>query len=305
MSKIVVSLSGNSVDKVVDEYRDSSYSGSSSNSSSGSSGNSGNTTDKEYTFGVPGVPLEVLQEQLRTKATSGVGTSMSIPSSPPLDKEETVYSCVVGIPSKTNEKRLTTLRSWYQISDDLNPRLAVRGEWCCQPCFGIGIYEAYLLGGLRLPLNAFARKLLTRLGLGVCQFNPNAWKVIVSMQVLWREVFEGDRPLIVDEFLFCYKPSEINQSQGFYQFTARGSDCKLIKSLVSSDRNWKTEFFFVSGFWSGHPVEVGRNTFALYTRELGNLHPKGMFMFRFVVLNVFVFYLQSSNLVSSSNFFFF
>ena len=55
MSKIVVSLSGNSVDKVVDEYRDSSYSGSSSNSSC----NSGNTTDEEYTSGIPGVPLEV------------------------------------------------------------------------------------------------------------------------------------------------------------------------------------------------------------------------------------------------------
>ena len=40
--------------------------------------------------------------------------------------------------------------------------------------FGIGVYEAYLLGGLRLLLNAFARELLTMLGLGVCQFNPNA-----------------------------------------------------------------------------------------------------------------------------------
>ena len=58
----------------------------------------------------------------------------------------------------------------------------------------------------------------------------------------------GDRPLIMDEFLFCYKPSEINQSLGFYQFAARGKDCRLIKSLASSDRNWKTEFIFVSGF---------------------------------------------------------
>ena len=302
MSKIVVSLSGNSVDEVIDEYRDSSYSGSSSNSSSGSNGNSGNTTDEEYTFGVP---LEVLQEQLRTKATSGVGTSTSIPSSPPLDKEEIVYSCAVGIPSKIDEKRLTALRSWYQILDDLNLRLAIRGEWCCQPRFGIGIYEAYLLGGLRLPLNAFARKLLTRLGLGVCQLNPNAWRLIVSVQVLWWEVFEGDRPLTVDKFFFCYKPSEINQSRGFYQFTAKGSDCKLIKSLVSFDRNWKTEFFFVFRFWSGHLVEVGRDTFAPYTGELGNLRPKGMFMFCFVVLSVFVFCLQSSNLISSSHFFFF
>ncbi|KAL4609935.1 hypothetical protein ACB092_08G016300 [Castanea dentata] len=162
-----------------------------------------------------------------------------------------------------DERRLDALRTWFQIPDDLNPRLAVRGEWCCQPRFGIGVYEAYLLGGLRLPLNAFARELLTRLGLGVCQLNPNAWRLVISMQVLW-----------IGGFLYCYKPSEINQSRGFHQFTARGNDCRLIKSLPSSDRNWKTEFFFVSGFWAGHPVEIGRDSFAPYTGDIGNLHPK-------------------------------
>ena len=96
------------------------------------------------------------------------------------------------------------------------------------------------------------------------------------MQILWREVFRGDRPLTVDEFLFCYKPSEINQSLGFYQFIAKGSNCRLIKSLASSDRNWKTEFFFVSGFWAENPVDVGRDTFAPYTGDLGNLRPESM-----------------------------
>ena len=66
--------------------------------------------------------------------------------------------------------------------------------------------------GAQVTFKSFARELLTRLGLDVCQFNPNAWRLIVSMQVLWKEVFEGDCPLTVDEFLFCYKPSEINQS---------------------------------------------------------------------------------------------
>ena len=86
---------------------------------------------------------------------------------------------------KTDDRKIELLKTWYQIPNELNPRLAVRGEWCCQPRFRIGIYEPYLLGGLRLPLNSFARELLTRLGLGVCQFNPNAWRLIVSMQVLW------------------------------------------------------------------------------------------------------------------------
>ena len=57
MFEIVVSLSSNSVDKAIDEYHDSSYSGSSSNSSS----SSGNTTYEEYTSSVLRVPLEVLQ----------------------------------------------------------------------------------------------------------------------------------------------------------------------------------------------------------------------------------------------------
>ena len=65
-------------------------------------------------------------------------------------------------------------------------------------------------------------------------------------------MFGGNRPLTVDEFLYCYKPFEINQSNGFYQFIARGNDFRLIKSLASSDKNWKTEFIFVSGFWVGN-----------------------------------------------------
>ena len=130
------------------------------------------------------------------------------------------------------------------------------------------------MGGFRLPLNAFARELLVRLGIGICQLNPNAWRLIIFMQVLWNEVFGRDRPLTVDELLFCYKPSEISQSFGFYQFTARGKDCRLIKSLASFDRNWKTEFIFVFGFWSGNPVDVGRDPFAPYFEDLGNLRTK-------------------------------
>ena len=237
MSEVVVSSSSYRIDKAIDEYHNTtSYSSSSSGSSTSSS--KGNTTDEEYASSIPGVLLKVFQEQLRTRATYGsqAGTSTSVPPTP-LDEIETMYGYAIGIPSKTNERGLAALRSWYQIPNDLNPRLAVQGEWCCNPHFGIGVYKAYLLEGLRLPLNAFASELLTRLGLGVCQFNPNAWRLVVFMQVLWREVFEGDRPLIVDEFLFYFKPSKINQSPGFNQLIAKGKDYRLIKSLVTSNRN--------------------------------------------------------------------
>ena len=145
MSEIVVSSSSNSTEKAIDEY----YDESSDSSSDTSNSSGGNTTNEEYVSGVPGFPIEVVQEQLRKALGSQAGTSSFIPLSNPLDEAEViVYSCAVDIPSKTDEQRLNNLREWYQIPDEFNPRLLVCGEWCCNPHFGIGMYEAYLLGGL-------------------------------------------------------------------------------------------------------------------------------------------------------------
>ena len=91
MSEIVLSSSSDSVDKAIDEYTDrSGFSGSSdSNSSSSGSSSKGNTSD-EYTSGVPGVPLEVLQEGLNTRFESGSKAGTGAPSSTVQDKEEEV-----------------------------------------------------------------------------------------------------------------------------------------------------------------------------------------------------------------------
>ena len=148
MSEIVLSSSSDSVDRTIDEYTDpSSFSGSSDSNSSGSgsgSSSEGNTTD-EYTSGVPKVPLKVLQEGLKTRFESGFMAGISAPLSTVQDEEEeVVYSCAIGVDSKTDDRKIELLKTWYQIPDELNLKLAVRGEWCCQPRFGIGIYEAYL-----------------------------------------------------------------------------------------------------------------------------------------------------------------
>ena len=76
MFEIIMSSFSNSDNREIDEYHDSSngssYSNSnSSNSSSSISSNSGgNTTDKQYTYGVLGVPLEAIQEKLRIRMAS-------------------------------------------------------------------------------------------------------------------------------------------------------------------------------------------------------------------------------------------
>ena len=94
MSEIVLSSSSDSIDKAIDKYTDrSSFNGSSdSNNSSNGSSSEGNTSD-EYTSRVPRVPLEVLQEGLKTRFEFGSKAGTSAPSSIVQDEEEeVVYS---------------------------------------------------------------------------------------------------------------------------------------------------------------------------------------------------------------------
>ena len=104
------------------------------------------------------------------------------------------------------------------------------------------------------------------------------------MQVLWREALEGNCPITVNEFLYCYKPSEIKKSAGFYQFSSRGSHYSLIKGCSSSDRLQKTKFFIISENWAGDLVDMGSAPFPPFTSPLGRLRLEGMFSFHFISL---------------------
>ena len=77
---------------------------------------------------------------------------------------------------------------------------------------------------------------------------------------------------------------------GFFQFSARDSNYRLVRSLPTSDRRFKTKFFFVSRFWAGNLVEVGRDPFPPYIGEMGDLHPEGMILFtaRFTSFVIFI-----------------
>ena len=199
------------------------------------------------------------------------------------------------VASTLDELKLKTLVDRYQIPKEFKPRLPNEGEWCYSPSSGLGVYTSYLLAGLRFPLNSFCRALLHRLGIGPNQLNPNGWRMIVVMQVLWREALEGNRPITVDEFLYYYKPSEIKKSAGFYQFSSRGTHFSLINGRSSSDRLWKTEFFIISGDWAWDPVDVNSAPFPPFTSPLGRLRPKGMYFFHFF-FNTFTFtFTYSSN----------
>ena len=233
-----MSSSNSSLEKEIDEYQDVSSRSEGSYESSESSTASSESSNEHYSSRVPGIPLEEFQELKRRKASTSGASSSKQPSSPQDEEEEEdiIYSCAPKVASILNAVKLKTLVDRYQIPKEFNPRLPIEGEWCCSPSFGLGVYTSYLLAGLRLPLNSFCRGLLHRLGIGPNQLNSNGWRTVVAMQVLWREALEGNCPITVDEFLYCYKPSKIKKSAGFYQFSPRGSHYSLIKGRSSSDR---------------------------------------------------------------------
>ena len=179
MAEIVVSSSSDRDDREIDECNDkrnSSEGGSSSESSFESS-----SSYEVYSFGTPGFPLEVFQEEMRKKAPSRsfVGPSTAPLAPSPLSVQPTddvLACCALNFLFSIDADKLHKLRDKYQIPDDIQTRLPVVGEWCCTPnSFALGIYNAYMLGGLRLPLNAFAREILTRLGIAPNQLNSHGW----------------------------------------------------------------------------------------------------------------------------------
>uniref|UniRef100_A0A2N9IXW7 glutamine synthetase n=1 Tax=Fagus sylvatica TaxID=28930 RepID=A0A2N9IXW7_FAGSY len=109
-------------------------------------------------------------------------------------------------------------RARYQIPEDIVIRLPDDGEWACSSNGeDIALYEDSLTGGLRLPFRPFEREILHRLGISPSQLNPNGWRIMTGLQVLWRMASEGE-----------------------------GSP-KLILGLPNSNRSWKPKFFFLCG----------------------------------------------------------
>ena len=244
-----MSSSNSSLKREIDEYQDVSSGSEGSYKSSESSTASSESSDEHYSSGVPGIPLEEFQELQRRKVSISGASSSKQPPSPQdeEEEEEIIYSCAPEVASILEAIKLKTLVDRYQIPKEFNPCLPIEGQWCHSPSSGLGMYSSYLLVGLRFPLNSFCRGLFHKLGIGPNQLNPNGWRTVVTMQVLWCEALEGNCPITMDEFLYCNKPSKIKRSTGFYQFSSRGSYYSLIKGRSSSDRLRKTEFFIISG----------------------------------------------------------
>ena len=96
--------------------------------------------------------------------------------------------CAVKVSSSIDTDKLSFFRDRYQFPDDVRTHFVASDEWCCSPrSLGIDIYESFILAGLRFPRNAFTKELFRMQGIAPSKLNPNGWRIIVAMQLLWRE----------------------------------------------------------------------------------------------------------------------
>ena len=176
-----------------------------------------------------------------------------------------------------NSRIFKELHPRYQIPDHIPIRLPMEYERCYSGRIAdVGMYDAMFAAGLRLPLTALHRQLAEFLGLSISQIALNAWRIFISVEVLWGRLSEGNCQLSLDEFFYCYRPQHIVSSKGTYHFVVHERDLRLVSDMPNSNRNWKNRYFFVKGTnwvyhqeeWETMPRGYFDNTWA-FVRGLG------------------------------------
>ena len=84
-----------------------------------------------------------------------------------------------------SEKVFKELRTRFHIPDHISIRLPRKKQKCYTGrTADVGMYDAVLAAGLRLPLTALHRQLVDFMGLFVSQIALNAWRTFIGAEVL-------------------------------------------------------------------------------------------------------------------------
>ncbi|KAH9650174.1 protein kinase domain-containing protein [Citrus sinensis] len=102
--------------------------------------------------------------------------------------------------------------------------------------------------GLRCPLQPYFARILNGLNLSPGQLNPNGWRVLSGLFILWDRCCQSEPT--IDEVKHLYQLKSSPKDAGWYYFQSSTKTRKPITDLpTGGGGNWKRKFFFAGGPW--------------------------------------------------------
>ncbi|GAY65731.1 hypothetical protein CUMW_243310 [Citrus unshiu] len=160
---------------------------------------------------------------------------------------------------------LTNFRVRYEIPDEIPLRIARKKDTPSRPPRGyVTLFLESFKYELRCPLQPYFARILNGLNLAPGQLNPNWWRVLSGLFILWDRCCQSEPT--VDEVKHLYQLKSSPEDAGWYYFQSSTKARKLITDLpTGGGGTWKKKFFFVGGPW-GHVARIDGKDYRVLPR---------------------------------------
>ncbi|XP_024043107.1 uncharacterized protein LOC112099840 [Citrus clementina] len=226
----------------------------------------------------PEIPLEPIRSSIGTSArrmspqiTSSTGNSddegfsssedtlskdqgddsseMSSPGTLRPDRRSTVGGTALSqhyaidfITCTTTVDELTNLRVRYGIPDEITLRIPGKKDTPSQPPRGyVTLFLENFKLGLRYPLQPYFVRMLNGLNLAPGQLNPNGWRILSGLFILWDKCCQSEPT--VDEVKHLYQLKSSPKDAGWYYFQSsswsvhyqlKPESLKLVEAMLAN-----------------------------------------------------------------------
>ena len=147
--------------------------------------------------------------------------------------------------SKCSEVDMEHIREQFHLPATITTKAMSAEERSTRPPPSmVAFNKAIMKHGVRLLLHYLVRGVLANWGLALSQLNPNTYKIMAGMHILWRLWFGVDPS--VEEVCHLYKSSSKKSEAGYFLSPWEKKKI-LMTNLSSSCEGWKDRNFWVGG----------------------------------------------------------
>ncbi|KAL9434026.1 hypothetical protein AB3S75_028791 [Citrus x aurantiifolia] len=149
----------------------------------------------------------------------------------------------------TTFDELDDLRLRYSIPGEIPLKITGKKDTPSRPPRGyVTLFLESFKYGLRCPLQPYFARILNGLNLAPGQLNPNGWRVLSGLFILWDRCCQSEPT--VDEVKHLYQLKSSPKDAGWYYFQSSTKSRKPITGLpTGGGGTWRRKFFFAGGPW--------------------------------------------------------